>query len=206
MAKLLYSADKGAVSKPRRLCIRFPGWRLRRDRKCRQAPRFEVSRSRVLRFVSDVYDRCHNENDDVARRSIKMVTFRHLRHIIHIEKRSYTAIVTHPTIHLKTLSVFSPPLLSLLVKFVVVEGGSCAVLALLRSDAMLLVRDSRFDADSDGVTEPSSFGSHVRLRARCRSSSFSSTETVREDIDCRGPPVLRRPDLRSPTGTAGGEG
>lgn len=77
---------------------------------------------------------------------------------------------------------------------------------LLRSDAAgVLARDGMFDADSEGVTETfdavSSFGSHVRRLAKCACSSLSSLEAVREGNDCLGPPVRRRLDLRSPTGT-----
>jgi hypothetical protein len=87
-----------------------------------------------------------------------------------------------------------------------VSASSWTTLVLLISDPTgLLVRDGVFDADPEAVLDMldmiSSLGSNVRRRAKCARSSEPSSESVREGIDRLGPPVLRSPDLRSPTGT-----
>jgi hypothetical protein len=99
-------------------------------------------------------------------------------------------------------------LLSLRSGFIVwsASASSRTVLALLRSDPTgLLARDGVFDAHSERVLDTlemkSSLRSNVRRRAKRARSSEPSSESVREGIDRLGPPVRRRLDLRSPTGT-----
>jgi hypothetical protein len=77
------------------------------------------------------------------------------------------------------------------------DGSSRALLARLRSDPVGLLERDVFKI----VDAVSSLGSQVRRLANCARSSEPSSESVREGTDRLGPPVRRRPDLRSPTGT-----